>query len=138
MKKNQSASKHIRTEEGKMKMKKTEANSKQKEEKTKLVVTSCDDKNCPVHGNLKVRGRTFEGRVTKKLNKRVTIEFERMIYVRKYERYAKSRTKLHARLPDCIEKSVQVGDLIKIRECRPLSKIIHFVVIDKIKDKKEK
>jgi small subunit ribosomal protein S17 len=61
-----------------------------------------------------------------------------MMYIRKYERYAKSRTKIHARLPDCIKDKIHVGDLIKVQECRPLSKIIHFVVISKTKDKEEK
>lgn len=83
------------------------------------------------------RGRTFEGIVKKKFPKRVVIEFERMIYVRKYERYAKSRTRIHARLPDSIEREINVGDLIKVQECRPLSKIIHFIVIKKIKSKEE-
>ncbi len=83
------------------------------------------------------RGRTFEGIVTKKFPKRVVIEFERMIYVRKYERYAKSRIKLHARMPEMIEKEINVGDLIRIQECRPLSKIIHFIVIKKLKAKEE-
>ena len=60
------------------------------------------------------------------------IEFERMIYIKKYERYAKSKTKVHARLPTCMEKEIKMGDLVKIQECRPLSKIIHFVVISKV------
>ncbi|MAG11124.1 30S ribosomal protein S17 [Candidatus Pacearchaeota archaeon] len=55
-----------------------------------------------------------------------------MIYIRKYERYTRLRTKIHARLPECMEKKVDIGDLIKIQECRPLSKIIHFVVIEKL------
>jgi small subunit ribosomal protein S17 len=80
------------------------------------------------------RGRTFEGIVTKKFPKRIVIEFERMIYVRKYERYAKLKTKIHARLPDSMEKNINLGDLVRVHECRPLSKIIHFVVIEKIKD----
>ncbi|KHO55530.1 MAG: small subunit ribosomal protein S17 [archaeon GW2011_AR19] len=80
------------------------------------------------------RGRIFEGIVKKKFHKRVVIEFERTIYVRKYERYAKSRTKIHARLPEFMEKEINIGDLIKIQECRPLSKIIHFIVIEKIKN----
>jgi len=115
-------------------MKKTEV--KVTKEKSEIVVQGkkCFDRDCPVHGSLKSRGRTFEGRVIKKFHKRITIEFERMIYVRKYERYAKSRTKLHARVPFCIEDSIKVGDLVRIKECRPLSKIIHFVVIDKIGD----
>ena len=79
------------------------------------------------------RGRTFEGTVIKKFPNRVVIEFERMVYVKKYERYAKSKTKIHARLPTCMEKEVQIGDFVQIRECRPLSKIIHFVVIEKVK-----
>jgi len=88
-----------------------------------------NDKSCPIHGSLKLRGRIFKGKVIKKFHKRVMIEFERMTYVRKYERYAKSKTKIHARLPICMEKEINIGDLIKVQECRPLSKMIHFVVI---------
>ena len=106
----------------------------EKEKNTGIVVTECNDKDCHIHGNLKARGKTFEGTVIRKFHKRVAIEFERMIYVKKYERYAKSKTKIHARLPTCMEKDIKVGDLIKIQECRPLSKIIHFVVISKIKN----
>jgi small subunit ribosomal protein S17 len=99
----------------------------------------CHDRNCHLHGNLKTRGRVFEGEVTKKFPKRVVIEFERMIYVRKYERYKKSKTKIHARLPNCMINEINIGDSIKIQECRPLSKIIHFAVIEKInKEEKEK
>ena len=83
------------------------------------------------------RGRIFQGKVIKKFPKRVVIEFQRLIYVRKYERYMKSRTKIHARTPAEFEDKVKVGDLIKVQECRPLSKIIHFLVIEKIKDAEE-
>lgn len=83
------------------------------------------------------RGRLFEGVVTKKFPKRIVIEFERMIYVRKYERYARLKTKIHARLPDAMDKEINIGDLVRVQECRPLSKIIHFVVIQKIKDATE-
>lgn len=97
----------------------------------------CTDRDCPTHGSLKVRGRTFKGTVVSKHDKRIAIELERMIYIRKYERYAKSKTKIHARLPSCMEKDIEVGDLVKISECRPLSKIIHFVVVEKIKGAQE-
>lgn len=83
------------------------------------------------------RGRTFEGKVIRKFPKRITIEFERMIYVKKYERYSRFRTKIHARLPENLEKDINIGDLIQVRECRPLSKILHFLVIKKIKDAEE-
>jgi len=115
-----------------------------KKQKSKIVVAmpekiqACDDIDCPTHGNLKVRGRFFEGIVTKKFSRRVVVEFERMIYIRKYERYAKSKTKIHARLSACIGQEIKVGDIVQVRECRPLSKIIHFAVIRKIKDKEER
>jgi len=119
-------------------MKKREAKIEKNSKKIDVAEAICNDKSCPIHGNLKVRGRVFEGTVTRKFHKRITIEFERMIYIRKYERYAKSKTKIHARLPVCMEKEINIGDLIRVQECRPLSKIIHFVVIKKIKDKEEK
>lgn len=105
-----------------------------KKRKEKIIL-ECPDKTCPIHGNLKTRGNTFKGIVILKKQKRVAIEFERMTYVKKYERYTKSKTKMHARLPECMEKDIQIVDLIKIQECRPLSKIIHHVVIQKIKSK---
>ena len=117
-------------------MKKKEKNTERKTEN--IAEAGRHDKDCPIHGSLKARGRFFEGRVIKKFPNRVTIEFERMVHVKKYERYSKSRTKLHARLPICMEKEIDLGDLIRVQECRPLSKIIHFVVIKKIKDKEEK
>ena len=99
--------------------------------KVKIDGAICNDRDCPVHGKLKMHGRTFEGVVVSKHHRRVAIEFERMVYVRKYERYSRLKTKIHARLPDCMEENIEVGNLIKISECRPLSKIIHFVVVGK-------
>lgn len=118
-------------------MKKKKIKTEKKVE-TKIAEAVCKDRNCHVHGNLKSRGRIFEGKVIRKFHKRVTIEFERMVYVRKYERYAKSRTKIHARLPVCMENEINIGDLIQVQECRPLSKLIHFTVIKKMKDKQKK
>lgn len=73
------------------------------------------------------RGRTFQGYITKVFPRRAVIELERTVYVRKYERFTKNKTRLHARIPDGM--SVAVGDQVEVRECRPLSKIIHFVII---------
>jgi len=111
---------------------KTENKKTTTDKVVKLVVAECNDKDCHIHGGLKTRGKTFEGIVIRKFHKRIAIEFERMIYIKKYERYAKSKTKVHARLPTCMEKEIKMGDLVKIQECRPLSKIIHFVVISKV------
>ena len=99
---------------------------------------NCEDVKCPFHGSLKLRGRTFKGKVISKFPKRVCIEFERTIYIKKYERYRKSKTKIHARLPDCLEEEINIGDYIAVKECRPLSKIIHFVVVNKIRGKEFK
>lgn len=79
-----------------------------------------------------LRGRSFKGKVVKKFQKRVAIEFERTIYIKKYERYSKRKTKLHARLPEDLASEVKVGDYIEIKECRPISKIIHFIVTKKV------
>jgi small subunit ribosomal protein S17 len=94
--------------------------------------TSCTDPKCPFHGNLSLRGRTFSGKVIKKFPTRVCIEFERTYFIKKYERYAKARTRIHARLPDCLAETINIGDLIEIKECRPISKIIKFAVVRKI------
>ena len=83
------------------------------------------------------RGRTFQGLVIKKFPKRITIEFERIVKIPKYERFMKKKTKIHARLPDELTNEIHVGDLVQIQECRPLSKIIHFIVTKKIKLGKE-
>ena len=74
--------------------------------------TICKDFACPKHGNISLRGRSFRGTVIKKFPKRIVIEFERTIYIKKYERYSKRKTKLHARLPDCISKDINVGDYV--------------------------
>ncbi len=112
----------------------TKKTEMKKTEKENLAVQKCADVDCPFHGRLKTRGKIFFGTVITKFSKRVSIEFERMIKIRKYERYAKFKTKIHARLPKCLENSIKIGDYIKIQECRPLSKIIHFVVLEKIND----
>ena len=77
------------------------------------------------------RGRSFEGIVVKKFPKRVVIEFERVLYAKKYERFYKRTTRIHSYLPSDIR--VELGDLIRVQECRPLSKLIHHVVIAKVK-----
>lgn len=77
------------------------------------------------------RGRSFEGYVVKKFPKRVVIEYERTVYVKKYERFYKKKSRIHARLPEGMD--VNLGDYIKVQECRPLSKIIHHIVIEKVR-----
>ncbi len=120
-------------------MKKTKSKKQKLEtKKPNIAGAGCEDKNCPVHGNLKTHGKVFEGKVVKKFQKRIVIEFEKMVYVKKYERYYKHKTRLHARLPECMEKEIQIGNLVRIQECRPLSKLVHFAVLGKVKKKEKK
>ena len=74
------------------------------------------------------RGRTFQGTVVKKFGNRAVVEFERTVKVHKYERFMRKKTRLHSRIPAGMQ--VDVGDYVKVQECRPLSKIIHSVVIE--------
>ncbi len=100
-------------------------------EKTKTQI-ECNDKLCPYHGKMSIRGRSFKGKVIRKFPKRIVIEFDRTLFIGKYERYSKRKTKLHARLPDCLFNEINIGDYVEIMECRPISKIIHFMAIKKI------
>ena len=85
-----------------------------------------------------LRGRTFEGFVTKKFPKRVVVEFERTVFIPKYERFYKKKTRLHARLPDSLANEINIGDYVRLQETRPLSKIIHFIVLGKVETKDSK
>jgi ribosomal protein S17 len=85
-----------------------------------------------------LRGRKFEGYVIRKFPKRVTIQFERTKFIKKYERYTKFKTKIHARLPEIMKDEINIGDYIQVIECRPLSKITHHVVLKKIRGESEK
>lgn len=93
---------------------------------------TCDDLHCPFHGTLPVRGNVFVGTVVSaKVPKTVIVSWERKVFVKKYERYTRKRTKVKAHCPSCID--VAVGDEVKIAECRPISKTKHFVVVEVIK-----
>jgi len=112
------------------------------EEKPKKKQTEKSEKKDSKQGagakSIPTRGRIFKGIVTRKFPKRIAIEFERTVRIPKYERFMKKKTRIHARLPDHMQDTIHIGDLIRVQECRPLSKIIHFMVIEKVKSKEEK
>ena len=86
------------------------------------------DLNCPFHGSLKIRGRTFTGTVIKRNpHKTVTVEWPRTSYIQKYERYEKKRTRIKAHNPLCI--NAVIGDKVTIVETRPISKTKNFVIV---------
>jgi small subunit ribosomal protein S17 len=91
----------------------------------------CDDKNCPFHGELSVRGRVFTGTVVSdKMSKTVVVECEHMHKVAKYERYERRTSKLHAHNPPCI--NARIGDKVKFMECRKLSKTKTFAIVQRM------
>ena len=99
----------------------------------------CEDMNCPIHGNLKTRGRNFKGVVVSaKAQKSAVVEWSRLRKILKYERYEKRKTRIQVHNPSCI--NAKEGDYVEIKECRPLSKTKRFVITglvqDKIKDSK--
>lgn len=99
--------------------------------KVKLQSKKCNDDRCPFHGRLKCRGKIFTGVViSTKMQKTATVEFGRMYYLPKYERYEKRRTRIKAHNPDCI--NAKDGDIVRLSECRPLSKTKNFVVIENL------
>ena len=91
---------------------------------------SCEDNYCPYHGHLKVRGRILTGTVVSdKMPKTVTVKREYLNYVRKYMRYEKRHGRILAHNPPCI--AAKIGDEVRIGECKPLTKNIAFVVVEK-------
>jgi len=95
-------------------------------------MVDCTDKKCPFHSNIKLHGRTFTGKIIKAdTHRTATIEFPRYIYLKKYERYEKRRTRVHVHNPLCI--NAKKGDSVIANECRPLSKTKNFVITKIIK-----
>ena len=99
--------------------------------KVKPPTNNCNDKNCPFHGTLSVRGQLITGLVSStKMQNSIKVKREYMHLVPKYERYEKRTSLYTAHCPPCIE--LKIGDKVNIAECRPLSKTKSFVVIEKI------
>jgi small subunit ribosomal protein S17 len=67
------------------------------------------------------------------MNKTVVVRRDFMNYVPKLKRYEWRHSHIPAHRPLCI--NVKEGDLVKIAECRPISKTISFVVIEKLEEK---
>jgi len=96
----------------------------------------CTDPHCPFHGGLKVRGRIIQGEVVSlKMDKTLVIKRNYNYYVKKYQRYERRNAKQAAHIPDCME--VEVGDVVKIMECRPISKTVAFVLLQVVKKANE-
>jgi small subunit ribosomal protein S17 len=72
--------------------------------------------------------RTVEGRVvSNKMNKTVTVLIERHVKHALYGKYLRRSTKLHAHDED---NACNEGDLVRVVECRPLSKTKNWRVLE--------
>ncbi|RLG86913.1 MAG: 30S ribosomal protein S17 [Thermoprotei archaeon] len=90
--------------------------------------TTCNDKKCPWHGEIRVHGLLLVGKVVKaKMHRTVVVQRDYLVYIPKYMRYEKRRNKIHAHNPPCI--NAKEGDLVLIGETRPLAKSVAFVVL---------
>jgi small subunit ribosomal protein S17 len=95
---------------------------------------SCDDSNCPFHGTLPVRGRVLDGIVVSaKMDKTVVVEREYLQFSPKFVRYERRRSHIPSHNPPCLD--VKEGERVKIAECRPLSKTVAFVVVERMESK---
>jgi len=89
----------------------------------------CSDKNCAYHGQLSVRGRIFEGTViSDKMDKGVVVEWDYLMALPKYKRFMRKKSRVVAHNPPCI--NAHKDNVVRIAECRPLSKTKSFVVIE--------
>lgn len=95
---------------------------------------SCDDSNCPFHGTLSMRGRVLTGTViSAKMDKTVVVRRDYQLYVPKFKRYERRHSHINAHNPPCL--GVKEGEHVRIAECRPLSKTVSFVVVEKTEEK---
>ena len=90
----------------------------------------CKDKNCPTHGTLSARGIVLDGIVVSdKMEGTVVVQRDRFVKVKKYDRYRRQTSRLPAHNPPCV--NARSGDLVKIMECKKLSKTVSFVIVEK-------
>uniref|UniRef100_A0A8C3BHV8 Small ribosomal subunit protein uS17 n=1 Tax=Cairina moschata TaxID=8855 RepID=A0A8C3BHV8_CAIMO len=86
------------------------------------------DKKCPFTGNVSIRGRILSGVVTKmKMQRTIVIRRDYLHYIRKYNRFEKRHKNMSVHLSPCF-RDVQIGDIVTVGECRPLSKTVRFNV----------
>ncbi|MGM5479986.1 MAG: 30S ribosomal protein S17 [Nanobdellota archaeon] len=77
--------------------------------------------------SISVRGKTFVGTVVSdKMNNTVVVEWIRRVPVKKFERYEKRKSRVSAHNPDNID--AKEGDIVRIKETRPISKTKNFIV----------
>ncbi|MBT7937994.1 MAG: 30S ribosomal protein S17 [Euryarchaeota archaeon] len=88
------------------------------------------DENCPFYGTLRLRGQILEGTVARiGMIKTIILERHNVRKMAKYQRYEKRTSRMAAHLPSCIGEP-NIGDRVKVMECKPLSKTVSYCVIE--------
>ncbi|KAL1791065.1 40S ribosomal protein S11 [Sigmodon hispidus] len=85
------------------------------------------DRKCPFTGNIYVQGHILSGVITK-MKITIVICCNYLHYIRKYNRFEKRHKNMSVHLSPCF-RDVQIGDIVTIEECRPLSKTVCFNVL---------
>lgn len=76
---------------------------------------------------MKTRGAEFVGKIVSDGAKKTAIvERNYTLYIYKYERYLRRRSRIPAHNPDCM--AAKIGDTVRIAESRKLSKTKSFVI----------
>ena len=88
----------------------------------------CEDRHCPFHGRLSLRGQVIEGTVVSTAMQRTAVVERTLLhFVSKFERYEKRRRRYLAHAPPCL--NITVGHRVRIAETRPLSKLVAFCIV---------
>ncbi len=96
-----------------------------------MAENGCEDIHCPKHAGFATHGLKFRAVVVSdKMKRSVVVERPYVLKVPKYERYERKTTRLIAHNPACIK--TKVGDRVTVQECRPISKLKAFVIIEKV------
>ncbi|KAI8818397.1 ribosomal protein S17-domain-containing protein [Fimicolochytrium jonesii] len=89
------------------------------------------DKKCPFTSDkVSIRGRILSGVVISvgKMERTIVIRREYLHYISKYNRYEKRHKNLAAHMSPAFI-GVEVGDVVTVGQCRPLSKTVRFNVL---------
>ncbi len=90
---------------------------------------ACDDRHCPFHGRLSVRGQTIEGQVVSTAMQRTAVVERTLLhFVPKFERYEKRRRRYLVHNPPCLK--IQIGHRVRMAETRPLAKAVSFCIVE--------
>jgi small subunit ribosomal protein S11e len=88
------------------------------------------DKKCPFTGSaISLRGKVLKGMcVSTKMKNTVVLRRCYLHYIKKYKRFEKRHSILHAHCSPCFDM-IKEGDVVTVAQCRPLAKTVRFNVM---------